>query len=258
MKIDWFTVAAQFINFLLLVWLLKKFLFKPILHAVETREQKIRNQVEDAEKIKVQAEDQRNAFIRKQELFEAERTGLMNKALEEIRDEREKLLSEARMEADELIAAKARNYDESMAQQRDNLERSAHENLILAADKVLADLADISLQEKIEAVFIRRLHAMNEQEKQAFIKAFSQDQGSIRVFSAFEMSDSGRNEMNRIIGSILSSDVQVTFEEQPELKGGIVLETDGFRLAWNISDYLQHLHAHLQNKDEAFNDSAQL
>ncbi|NLX99005.1 MAG: hypothetical protein GXY83_22905 [Rhodopirellula sp.] len=34
MPIDWFTVAAQVVNFLILVWLLKRFLYKPILHAI--------------------------------------------------------------------------------------------------------------------------------------------------------------------------------------------------------------------------------
>ena len=41
MPIDWFTVVAQAINFLILVWLLKRFLYKPILHAIDEREKGI-------------------------------------------------------------------------------------------------------------------------------------------------------------------------------------------------------------------------
>ena len=44
MKIDWFTVFAQVINFLILVWLLKQFLYKPILNAIEARENKVAGQ----------------------------------------------------------------------------------------------------------------------------------------------------------------------------------------------------------------------
>ena len=41
MPINWFTVVAQVINFLILVWLLKRFLYKPILHAIDEREKGI-------------------------------------------------------------------------------------------------------------------------------------------------------------------------------------------------------------------------
>ena len=41
MLIDWFTVAAQAVNFLLLVWLLKRFLHKPVLAAIDEREKRI-------------------------------------------------------------------------------------------------------------------------------------------------------------------------------------------------------------------------
>ena len=35
MLIDWFTVAAQVVNFLVLMWLLKRFLYKPIVYAID-------------------------------------------------------------------------------------------------------------------------------------------------------------------------------------------------------------------------------
>ena len=41
MLIDWFTVVAQVVNFLILVWLLKRFLYKPILDAIDAREKRI-------------------------------------------------------------------------------------------------------------------------------------------------------------------------------------------------------------------------
>ena len=45
MLIDWFTVAAQAVNFLILVWLLKRFLYKPVLAAIDEREKRIATQL---------------------------------------------------------------------------------------------------------------------------------------------------------------------------------------------------------------------
>ena len=49
MLINPFTVLAQLVNFLILVWLLKRFLYKPILHAIDEREKGIAAQLAQAE-----------------------------------------------------------------------------------------------------------------------------------------------------------------------------------------------------------------
>jgi F-type H+-transporting ATPase subunit b len=65
MLIDWFTVAAQAVNFLILVWLMKRFLYKPILNAIDAREKKIAATVADASKQKADAEGEKNEFKKK-------------------------------------------------------------------------------------------------------------------------------------------------------------------------------------------------
>ena len=99
MKIEWFTVIAQVINFLILVWLLKRFLYKPILNAIDEREKKITSQLTDAGNKKAEAKIERDEFIQKNEDFDKERQDLMNKAVTETNAERERLLKEARQDA---------------------------------------------------------------------------------------------------------------------------------------------------------------
>jgi F-type H+-transporting ATPase subunit b len=48
MLIDWFTVGAQVLNFLILVWLMKRFLYQPILDAIDAREQRIAAELANA------------------------------------------------------------------------------------------------------------------------------------------------------------------------------------------------------------------
>ena len=49
MLIDWFTVGAQALNFLILVWLMKRFLYKPILDAIDAREDRVAAELADAD-----------------------------------------------------------------------------------------------------------------------------------------------------------------------------------------------------------------
>ncbi len=104
MLINWFTVIAQAINFLILVWLLKRFLYKPILQAIDEREKGIATQLADAEAKKAEAQKERDDFQHKNEAFDHERAALLKKATDEANAERQRLLDEARKDADALRA----------------------------------------------------------------------------------------------------------------------------------------------------------
>ena len=102
MLINWFTVCAQAINFLILVWLLKRFLYKPILHAIDEREKGIAAQLASAEAKTAEAQKDRDDFQHKNEAFDKERAALLKKATDDASAERQRLLDEAKKDADDL------------------------------------------------------------------------------------------------------------------------------------------------------------
>ena len=104
MLIDWFTVGAQALNFLILVWLLKRFLYKPILDAIDAREKRIAAELADADAKKAEAQKERDEFQHKNEEFDQQRAALLSKATDEAKAERQRLLDEARKAADALSA----------------------------------------------------------------------------------------------------------------------------------------------------------
>ena len=104
MLIDWFTVIAQVINFLILVWLLKRFLYRPVLDAIDAREKRIASALADADAKKTEAEQERDAFQHKNEAFDQQRAALLSQATDEAKAERLRLLDAARQESDSLRA----------------------------------------------------------------------------------------------------------------------------------------------------------
>src|SRR5580765_3724482 len=104
MLIDWFTVGAQALNFLVLVWLLKRFLYKPILNAIDAREKRITAELADADAMRGEAQKQRDEFQHKNEEFDRQRAALLDKATEQAKTERQRLIDEARTAADALGA----------------------------------------------------------------------------------------------------------------------------------------------------------
>src|SRR5271165_2187174 len=104
MPIKWFVVVAQIINFLILVWLLKRFLYKPILNAIDAREMGMATQLADAIAKTADAEKERDAFQHKIEALDQEHAALMKKVADEANAERQRLFEEIRKEADALRA----------------------------------------------------------------------------------------------------------------------------------------------------------
>jgi F-type H+-transporting ATPase subunit b len=176
MKIDWFTVIAQIINFIILVWLLKRFLYKPILQAIDERENKIAAQIKDAESKDAMAKKEQAEFAKKNETFDQEKKGLMDKAVAETNKEKEQLLEAARNEATALRS----KLDNSLKEMQENLNRDiaqkTQQEVFAIARKTLADLASLSLEEQSANIFIKRINDLKKEEKQQFIEALKQVQ----------------------------------------------------------------------------------
>src|ERR1700684_3100435 len=102
MLIDWFTVGAQVLNFLILVWLMKRFLYKPILHAIDEREKRVAAELANADAKKAEAQKEHDEFQHKNAEFDQQRAALLTKATGEAQAESQRLLDEARKAADAL------------------------------------------------------------------------------------------------------------------------------------------------------------
>ena len=160
MLIDWFTVVAQAINFLILVWLLKRFLYKPILHAIDEREKGIAAQLAEAEAKKAEAQKERDDFQHKNEAFDQERAALLKKATDEANAERQRLLDEARKDADALRAKRQEALRTEQRNLSQEIIRWTQKEVFAIARKTLADLAATSLEERMGEVFVGRLRAL--------------------------------------------------------------------------------------------------
>jgi F-type H+-transporting ATPase subunit b len=242
MLIDWFTVAAQVINFLILVWLLKRFLYQPILNAIDAREQRIAKELADADAKQAEAQKQRDEFQHKNEAFEQQRAALLSQATAEAKAERQRLLDEARQAADELSAKRQEALRNDAKNLNQAISRRMQQEVLAIVRKALNDLADTSLEECIAEVFTRRLLAMDEQTKSdlAVILKGTGTGATAPAFvrSAFDLSSEQRAAIQKALNEMFSADIRITFETAPDIIAGIELIANGHKVAWSIADYL--------------------
>jgi F-type H+-transporting ATPase subunit b len=239
MMIDWFTVAAQAINLLILVWLLKRFLYKPVLNAIDLREKSVAAAVADAEAKKSEALKERDEFKRKNSGFDAQRDALMAKATADAAAEGLRLKGEAQKSADDL-AAKQKGALLSSARAMDRaVGLRVRQEVFAIARKALDDLAGAGLEERMVAVFLRRLQSLDAQAKAALGQALKA--GPPLLQSAVDLSPEQRTAIQKGLNEAFSADIPLSFKAAPELGGGIELLAHGQKLAWTIGDYLGSL-----------------
>ncbi|MDY0280986.1 MAG: F0F1 ATP synthase subunit delta, partial [Salinivirgaceae bacterium] len=241
MIIDWFTVGAQTLNFLVLMWLMKRFLYKPILHAIEEREKRIADKLANADRKKAEAQKKSDEFQQKNEEFDRQRAALLNKATDEVKTERERLLDEARDAADALRAKRQETLSNEEHALRQTISRRTRQEVFAIARKALTDLATTSLEERMVEAFTRRLRELDGQAKETLAKALKTGPSPALVRSAHDLPAEQRKAIHDALNETFSTKVQVRFETAPDLICGIELSTNGQKVAWSIEDYLSSL-----------------
>lgn len=241
MIIDWFTVGAQTLNFLVLMWLMKRFLYKPILHAIEEREKRIATELANADMKKAEAQKKSDEFQQKNEEFDRQRTTLLNKATDEVKAERERLLDEARDAADALRAKRQETLRNEEHALRQTISRRTQQEVFAIARKALTDLATTSLEERLVEAFTRRLRQLDGQEKESLATALETGTSPAFVRSACDLPAEQREAIQNALKETFSTEIHVRFETAPDLICGIELTTNGQKVAWSIADYLSSL-----------------
>lgn len=241
MVIDWFTVSAQVLNFLVLAWLLKRFLYKPILNAIDAREKRIAEELADAATQQAEAQKERDEFQAKNEAFDLQRGDLLSQVRDEVNVERQRLLEEARKVADALHTKRQNALNREQQNLNDEIIKRTREEVYAVAEKTLIDLAGVKLEVRMIDVFSRRLRELKGEQKEGLIQILKTSAGPVLVRSAFDLPAEQRAAIHQAINEIVLTDVHIRFETAPSVISGIELIANGQKIAWSVAEHLASL-----------------
>jgi F-type H+-transporting ATPase subunit b len=236
--VDWFTVGAQALNFLILVWLLKHFLYGPILAAIDAREQRIARELADANDKQAEAQKRRDEFQRKNQEFEGQRAALLSQATTAANAEGLRLIELARKTADALSSTRQQALISEFENLNQAIRARTQSEVFSISRQVLTDLATTSLEERMVEVFTRNLRAMDPGAKAVLAESLKTATAPALIRTAFELPAEQRSAIQNAMNETFSADVHICFEIAPELVAGIELLSNGQKLSWSISGYL--------------------
>jgi len=233
MHLDWWTIALQTVNFAVLVWLLHRFLYKPVQRMIDARKAAVQKQYDDGRAV----EDKAKADLAK---VEAERAGIVAEreaALKSATAQAQEAAEARRVQAERQAQALVEAARKTLAAERERavaeLRRSA---LDLGAEFARRLLAEVPVQLRVEAWIERieqHLKALPKLELDKLISQFT-DGSALTVVTASplppETADTWRTRLRRSLGD----GVTMTFAVDPDLVAGAELHfpTAILRFSW--------------------------
>lgn len=237
--INWFTVAAQIVNFLILVALLKRFLYKPIVDAMNKRQETIETALSEAEKKRRAADDQAEEYRKKSAEIDRRRDDMLKEGRDKAEEERKQLVEKARKEADGL----KQKWQSAVREEQDAfleaLRSQMVEQTMTLAGKALADMADSELEDRMLAAFGKQLAGLDDDDLEQLKAAVKEADGKGTVKSSFKMTKAQTAALQSLIGKKLGVSVQIEAEQSRHLTCGIQFTAAGRKLAWTVDDYLE-------------------
>jgi F-type H+-transporting ATPase subunit b len=245
MQLDWLTVAAQIVNFLVLVYLLKRFLYGPILQAMDDRQAGIAARLQEAD-AKVGEADRRGAeYEARHRALAADRDAVLEGARQEAEAAGRAALEEARQE----VAERRAQWLADLQGEQGAFARQARETIGRQATgiarRVLHEIAGAELEAQVVQQFCARLAALSAAEQAPLHQAASRSGAGLTVASAFPLREAQRRAIVAQLHDLGVAQAEATFVLRPELVCGVVLEVEGWRWGWNVAGCLAGVEAEI-------------
>jgi F-type H+-transporting ATPase subunit b len=240
-QLDWFTFFAQVANFVILVALLRRFLYRPVSAAIDRRQREIGERVDAAEEERRAAREEADQLRRQQEQLAERRSELVAAAEEEVKDVRTRLLEEARKEADqarqEWQRAVAREQEAVLSELRERAVSEMYASLRVA----MSDLAGGELEDRIVEVLLQRLADLGEDERAKLVSAARTAEGRVTVASRSPLSEETRERLEEALGRVIGRTPLVRYQTGESVVSGVEITVGDRKLGWSLGSYVSRV-----------------
>jgi F-type H+-transporting ATPase subunit b len=237
MQIDWTTFLLEILNFLVLVWLLKRFFYRPVLAVLDKRRAQVKEETDAASRMKQEAEALRVQFEARMKEWNQERERLKSAVDDELAKERERQRSEMkRALTEESEGMRAREQSEGAARKA-AVKRQVEATVYAEAAAMLKRLASPALTESIAHLLLEDLGSLSGGELTQLRDAAEHlNEGAAEIMSAHPMPEPQRKTLAAALARAAGRTVSCGFGEDPQLIAGLRITVGECVLHANLAD----------------------
>jgi len=239
--VDWFTIAVQGINFLILIGLLSRFLFKPILRAMDKREADIADTLNRARSREQHAAEAEKHLEERHQAIEEEREAVLAGARKRAGALEQELSRQARQDVERARQQWLQDLQQSRERFLDKASTAIGEQVLRNTDRVLRELSGQNLEQAILDRFLERIQS---EDKNALFPEPSPS-GEVVLRTSFPLDEQARERVRTALQPFSSSALGIRFTSSLQGGGGIELLCDSHKITWSFEDYLKTVRGEL-------------
>lgn len=239
MELNWSTFLLEIINFLVLVWILKRFLYKPVLEVIARRRAGIENQLAEARRLHDEADTLKAEYENRLSAWDHERQQAREALAQELHEERAR-----RIEDLHATLAQERDKDRIAASRRRTEDRRAIEHQALRqsaqfAARLLAQASGPDLEERLGDLLLQGLSNLSGDHVAALRTQWGEPPEAIRVASAFPLAQERKQRLEKTLIAVTGLAVPVRYEQHADLLAGLRITIGAWVLRANVQDELK-------------------
>lgn len=240
MQLDWSTFLLEVINFLILVWLLKHFLYRPVLNIIEQRRQKIGAALDQAAQVQQQAQALKTQYETRLADWQKEKRGLLEKLEQQTSRERSKRLQQLDEELEQERLKHQTRAQQLQAQWQSRAENEALQQGAAFATRLLKSLAGPELDQRLHQLFIEQLDTLPPAALHKLREGWQDGAAAIEVFSAVALDQARQQAIRQALEQALGpSHGPWKFTIDAQLLSGLRISIGGWMLQANLQDELR-------------------
>jgi F-type H+-transporting ATPase subunit b len=243
MKFDIWTFLFQVINFVVLLFILKRLLYKPVKEIMEKRRGLIEKTIEDTERTKKEAlefKEQQQQEVNKLKTLHLQ---MIEDVKKEVMEEKKKLLNEAKEEAAKIIDKEKALFEIEKKKSEEALKDSAIEAVSVFASNLLKDISDEELNKSIYRKFLLEIDGISSN-----MKTIEGESVSLDLTFAYLMDEEELRKLEKALEQHLSKKITINTNVDGTLIAGLKINLNDRVYDFSLKGQIDSLISRLREK----------
>jgi len=240
-NINWSTLILQIVNFSVMVFILTRFFFKPVVRILDERSKRVTSALDEAEQREREAAEMHAEY--EQRLAEAQEQVIVmrQQAQEELEQTKRRLLSETRDEIQTMRERAEREIEEARQEAIYQHRRELGYLATTLSGRLMREAGGNAFQKASTEQFLEQLSALPDDQYRHALEASESEVVHVQLVSAHELDADSASQLERQVQEMAGKPIEVAHKVDPALVAGATIRFGDVVIDGSMAGQLQRL-----------------
>ena len=239
MELNWSTFVLEIINFIILIWILKRFFYKPVLNIITRRKTEIDQTLDEAKHLHDDADLLRNQYENRLHDWDQEKQQARDRLKKEIEEERTKLLQELHASLEQEREKRHVSEQKRLQAEIEKAEETALTHGAQFASKLMRSVSGPEIEIRLVELLISELDDLSQERINQLHADWGENNLEAKIYSAHPLSDTQHQQIEKALNHLTQRSLSFHYYQDRELLAGLFISIGAWTLSTNLRDELK-------------------